>query len=114
MSTPVNHALNNLLKKPPIFFTTTPTSTSGGGLSISSVSNTDFSQIHLESTTVTPSATGQTHEKKERNLGREKSVLMKELGKTELRREKIKTALRDAKEDHDKKRLINLKMNCVR
>ena len=109
MSTPVNHALNNLLKKPPIFFTTTPTSTSGGGLSISSVSNTDFSQIHLESTTVTPSATGQTHEKKERNLGREKSVLMKELGKTELRREKIKTALRDAKEDHDKKKVDKFK-----
>jgi hypothetical protein len=109
MSTSVNHELNKLLKNPPSFSTPAPTSTAGGVPTSSSISSIDFSQVHLESTAETPSATGKAHEREERKLGREKSVLMKELGKTELRREKLKVALRDAKKSNDEKKVNKYK-----
>ncbi len=98
---PVNAELNKLLKTPPRFFETPPTTTASRVPITSSTSTTEFSQVHLESRTETPSANGDRHEQNARKLGREKSLLLKQYGKLELRIEKARAALRSAKANTD-------------
>ena len=106
---PGNTALNHFLKNPQKFEdephprtrATAPTLTSDHTPNVSTTSQADFSQVHLESQSNTPSSRATEHERRERNLGREKSVLMKKYGKIDLELETARKKVRQAEAKGD-------------
>ncbi len=109
MGNPTNATLKTLLKHPPQLLPQTPTSTSDQVPGVSSASRIDFSEVHLESPVVTPTPSSIKHEKRERELGREKSLLLKKYGKLDLQLEQAKKSLQTARSANDEERKEKIK-----